>query len=43
MRAALLLTALLWTLGWAQERPIQWLQRAQQAEETLAVAGVRVV
>jgi negative regulator of sigma E activity len=43
MRAALLLAALLWTLSWAQERPIQWLQRAQQAEEMLAVAGVRVV
>jgi hypothetical protein len=43
MRAAFLLTALVWTLGWAQERPVQWLQRAQQAEETLAVAGARVV
>jgi len=43
MRAAFLLAALVWTLGWAQERPVQWLQRAQQAEETLAVAGARVV
>jgi negative regulator of sigma E activity len=43
MRAALLLTALLWLPGGAQERPSQWLQRAQQAEETLAVGGVRVV
>jgi anti-sigma factor RsiW len=43
MRAAFLLASLVWTLGWAQERPVQWLQRAQQAEETLAVAGARVV
>jgi len=43
MRAAFLLIALWWVVGWAQEPPIQWLQRAQRAEETLAIAGVRVV
>lgn len=43
MRTVLLLSALLWIVGWAQERPIHWLQRAQQAEETLAMTGVRVV
>ena len=43
MRAALLLTALMCALGWTQERPVQWLQRAQQAEERLAVAGARTV
>jgi hypothetical protein len=43
MRAALLLTALMCALGWTQERPAQWLQRAQQAEERLAVAGARTV
>lgn len=41
MRVWLLLSALLWLSGGAQERPIQWLQRAQQAEATLHVAGVR--
>jgi len=43
MRAVALLSALLCALSWAQERPLQWLQRARQAEETLAVAGARVV
>jgi|FaiFalFF_MnMetaG_3_1042247.scaffolds.fasta_scaffold01541_8 outer membrane lipoprotein-sorting protein len=43
MRAIFLLSALLWTLSWAQESPVQWLQRAQQAEETLTVAGARTV
>ncbi|MCX7926260.1 MAG: hypothetical protein N2554_10680 [Fimbriimonadales bacterium] len=42
MRAFLLGWALVWAMGGAQERPIQWLQRAQQAESSLAVAGVRV-
>lgn len=42
MRRWLLLGALLWAWGGAQERPLQWLQRAQQAEDTLTVAGVRV-
>lgn len=43
MRAAFLLLALVFAVGGAQERPGAWLQRAQQAEETLAIAGVRVV
>ncbi|GIV09175.1 MAG: hypothetical protein KatS3mg019_1266 [Fimbriimonadales bacterium] len=42
MKTILLLCALCWTLGEAQERPIQWLQRAQQAEASLNVAGVRL-
>lgn len=42
MRTILLLCALCWTLGEAQERPVQWLQRAQQAEESLNFAGVRL-
>ncbi|MGQ9656728.1 MAG: hypothetical protein ACUVV1_02360, partial [Fimbriimonadales bacterium] len=43
MRIACWLLALLCAVGGAQERPVAWLQRAQQAEETLAIAGVRVV
>lgn len=43
MRAAFLLMALVFAIGGAQERPVAWLQRAQQAEETLAISGVRVV
>lgn len=40
----LLLLGVLWgAVGMAQERPIQWLQRAQQAEETLHYAGVRTM
>ncbi|MCS6918982.1 MAG: hypothetical protein NZM28_04360 [Fimbriimonadales bacterium] len=42
MRTILLLCALCWMMGAAQERPVQWLQRAQQAEETLNLAGVRL-
>ncbi|MFN3690218.1 MAG: hypothetical protein ACK4UU_04750 [Fimbriimonadales bacterium] len=42
MRFFFLCWALLWAVGSAQERPIHWLQRAQQAESSLAVAGVRV-
>lgn len=42
MRTILLLCALCWAWGEAQERPVQWLQRAQQAEETLNLAGVRL-
>lgn len=42
MRILLLSGLFLWTFGGAQERPIQWLQRAQQAERSLAVAGVRI-
>ncbi|MCS7301196.1 MAG: hypothetical protein NZ556_06540 [Fimbriimonadales bacterium] len=42
MRALLLLSVLCWFTGAAQERPAQWLQRAQQAQATLSVAGVRV-
>jgi outer membrane lipoprotein-sorting protein len=29
-------------VGWAQERPIEWLQRAVRAEQTLTVSGERV-
>lgn len=43
MRIACWLLALLCAVSGAQERPVAWLQRAQQAEETLAIAGVRVV
>lgn len=43
MRRSFLLVALLFAVSGAQERPVAWLQRAQQAEETLAIAGVRVV
>jgi negative regulator of sigma E activity len=42
MRFLLLSGLFLWALGGAQERPVQWLQRAQQAESSLAVAGVRI-
>ncbi len=42
MRKLLLCGALLWAVSGAQERPLQWLQRAQQAETSLAVAGVRL-
>jgi negative regulator of sigma E activity len=42
MRFLLLSGLFLWALGGAQERPIQWLQRAQQAESSLAVSGVRI-
>lgn len=42
MRVLVLSGLLLWAFGGAQERPLQWLQRAQQAESSLAVAGVRI-
>ncbi|OYT71824.1 MAG: hypothetical protein CFK49_02565 [Armatimonadetes bacterium JP3_11] len=42
MRVLVLCGVFLWAFGGAQERPIQWLQRAQQAESSLAVAGVRI-
>jgi outer membrane lipoprotein-sorting protein len=29
-------------MGWVQERPIEWLQRAVRAEQTLTVSGERV-
>ncbi|MDW8106228.1 MAG: hypothetical protein RMK45_01985 [Armatimonadota bacterium] len=44
MRAMLIACLGLWWLcAVAQERPLHWLQRAQHAESTLAVAGVRIV
>lgn len=44
MRAVLIACFGLWWLyGVAQERPLHWLQRAHQAESTLAVAGTRIV
>ncbi|MCX7994118.1 MAG: hypothetical protein N2651_10685 [Fimbriimonadales bacterium] len=42
MRIVLLCWVFFWMLGGAQERPVQWLQRAQQAESSLVIAGVRI-